>query len=194
MEGKADREYRNVISSEDDTGNLGRAWLSFPHLGITSPETGALGRIPVLGSDLKGSHLRKKKLKSRALYSLPKVRPRKGKRVISPQQSELLCSWGRRQEGFLCAGKGEEGLWPPDMWRDIGPLESSTLDEELALLTHSCCTPSTCCKKHPNLSGRDRRSPKCFYNVPMLAGYQGLNSWNYSSSRCLTVASQLKLI
>lgn len=189
MEGKAVREYRDLISSEDDMENLGRAWLSFPDLGITSPETGALGRIPVLGSDLKGTHLRKKKLKSRALYSLPKVRPRKGKRVISPQQSELLCSWGRRQEGFLCAGKVEEGLWPPNMRWDIGPVKSSTLGEELALLTASCCIPSRYCKKRPNLPGRDKRSPKCFYNLPMLAGYQGLNSWNYSSSGCLTVAS-----
>ena len=96
-----------------------RAWLAFPLLGIISPETGALGRIPVLGSVLEDSHFRKKKTKSRALYPLPMVRPRKGTRVISPQPSELLWSWGRRQEGLLRTGKKEEGLRPTTLGKRV---------------------------------------------------------------------------
>lgn len=44
----------------------------------------------MLGSELEDSHFRKKKLKSRALYRLPMVRPRKGMRVISPHSSKLF--------------------------------------------------------------------------------------------------------
>lgn len=96
-----------------------RAWLAFPLLGIISPKTGALGRIPVLGSELEDSHFRKKKTKSRALYPLPMVRPRKGTRVISPQLSKLLWYWGRRQESLLHAGKEEEGLWPTTLGKRV---------------------------------------------------------------------------
>lgn len=67
----------------------------------------------MLGSELEDSHLRKKKPKSRALYPLPKVRPSKGTRVISPQRSELFCSWGRGQVGLPCTGKDKEGFCPP---------------------------------------------------------------------------------
>lgn len=37
-------------------------WLAFPLLDTISPKTGALGRVPVLGSELEDSHFRKKKL------------------------------------------------------------------------------------------------------------------------------------
>lgn len=71
----------------------------------------------MLGSELEDSHLRKKKPKSGALYPLPKVRPSKGTRVISPQPSELLCSWGKGKEGLLCAGRDEKGFCPPHPWK-----------------------------------------------------------------------------
>lgn len=92
-----------------------RAWLAFPLLGIISPKTGALGRIPVLGSELEDSHFRKKKPKSRALYPLPMVRPRKGTKVISPHPLELLWSCSRRLEFLLCAGK--RAFVPPPLGR-----------------------------------------------------------------------------
>lgn len=96
-----------------------KAWLAFPLLGFISPKTEALGRIPALGSELEDSHFRKKKPKSRALYPLPMVRPRKGTRVISQHPSELLWSCGRRQKSLLCAAKEEEGLHPSTLGKRV---------------------------------------------------------------------------
>jgi len=104
---------------KDDTGKQARSWLAFALLGIVSHITGALGRIPVLGSELEDSHFRTKKPKSRACYPLPVVRPRKGTRVISPHASELLWSCSRRQKCLSCAGKEEEGLRPSTLVKRV---------------------------------------------------------------------------
>lgn len=74
----------------------------------------------MLGSELEDSHFRKKKLKSRALYRLPMVRPRKGMRVISPHSSELFffCGLAVEDRKASCVlGKKKSDFTPTPMGR-----------------------------------------------------------------------------